>query len=70
MASDKTRGKRVDKLQIMVADEELERIDDWRFDNRAASRSAAVRSLIFLGMRFTETHPEEAAAYLKENDEA
>lgn len=39
--------KRVVKLQIMLNDSELEAIDDWRFENRAASRSAAVRELIF-----------------------
>jgi metal-responsive CopG/Arc/MetJ family transcriptional regulator len=39
--------KRVVKLQIMLNDRELEAIDDWRFENRAASRSSAVRALIF-----------------------
>lgn len=68
MTTQETRGKRVEKLQIMVADEELEHIDDWRFDNRAPSRSAAIRMLVLLGMQFTERYPDEASAFLKEND--
>lgn len=68
MSDRENRGKRIDKLQIMVSDEELAGIDDWRFRNRAASRSAAVRTLILLGIQFAATHPEEAEAYLREGD--
>jgi len=60
------RGKRVEKLQIMVADEELEQIDDWRFDNRAPSRSAAIRTLILLGMRYCERHGDEVKSFLND----
>lgn len=56
----KQRGKRVDKLQIMVADSEVEDIDNWRFDNRLPNRASAVRHLIYLGMAYWEAHPEEA----------
>lgn len=68
MSGQDPRGKRVEKLQIMVADEELERIDDWRFENRSPSRSAAIRTLILLGMQYSGTHRSEASAFLKESD--
>lgn len=68
MSDQQGRGKRVEKLQIMVADEELARIDDWRFENRAPSRSAAIRTLILLGMRFSEAHSDEATQFIAEND--
>lgn len=58
--------KRVEKLQIMVADSEIEQIDDWRFENRAPSRSAAIRSLIFLGLAYARANPEEAKAALED----
>jgi metal-responsive CopG/Arc/MetJ family transcriptional regulator len=55
--------KRVVKLQIMLNDSELEAIDDWRFENRAASRSAAVRALIFESLeRWQEGHAEDGKA--------
>ena len=57
--------KRVEKLQIMVADSELALIDNWRFENRHPNRSAAVRALIFLGMEFAKSRPDDAAAVLK-----
>lgn len=62
--------KRVEKLQIMVADSELEMIDDWRFENRAASRSAAIRSLIYLGIELSKGDPKKAEDLLKTLDRA
>lgn len=62
--------KRVEKLQIMVADSELAMIDDWRFENRAASRSAAIRSLIFLGLELSKAEPDLAAKLLEALDKA
>ncbi len=62
--------KRVEKLQIMVADSELSMIDDWRFENRAASRSAAIRSLIYLGLELTKSNPEQVGKLLEQLDRA
>lgn len=42
--------KRLYKMQLMLTDSELQEIDDWRFENRAESRSAAVRQLIKAGL--------------------
>ena len=44
-------GKRAERLQIMLTDEEARRVEEWRFENRMPSRSAAVRALMNLGLR-------------------
>lgn len=44
------RGKRTEKIQIMLDDDELATIDDWRFENRVPSRAAAIRELIRRGL--------------------
>jgi hypothetical protein len=42
-----TRGER---LQIMLTDDELAALDDWRFSKRMPSRAAAVRELLKRGL--------------------
>ena len=42
-----TRGER---LQIMLTEEELKALDDWRFTRRMPSRAAAVRELLKRGL--------------------
>ncbi len=42
-----SRGER---LQIMLTDEELAALDDWRFAKRMPSRAAAVRELLKRGL--------------------
>lgn len=42
-----TRGER---LQLMLAPEELEAIDDWRFTRRMPTRAAAIRELLKRGL--------------------
>jgi hypothetical protein len=44
---DLTRGER---LQIMLTEEELKALDDWRFSRRMPSRAAAVRELLKRGL--------------------
>ena len=39
------------RLQIMLSDEELEAIDNWRFQQRMPSRAAAIRQLLNVGLR-------------------
>jgi hypothetical protein len=41
-----TRGER---LQIMLTDDELAALDNWRFEKRMPSRAAAVRELLKRG---------------------
>ena len=45
--TDLARGER---LQIMLAGEELEALDNWRFDKRMPSRASAVRELLKRGL--------------------
>jgi hypothetical protein len=45
--SELTRGTR---LQIMLTDEELQALDNWRFDKRMPSRASAVRELLKRGL--------------------
>jgi hypothetical protein len=45
--SDLNRGER---LQIMLTEEELKALDDWRFSRRMPSRASAVRELLRLGL--------------------
>lgn len=39
------------RLQIMLSEDELKAIDDWRFRQRMPSRAAAIRQLIQVGLR-------------------
>ena len=41
---------REERLQIMLSPEELEAVDNFRFQNRMPSRAAAVRELFRLGL--------------------
>jgi hypothetical protein len=45
--NDLSRGER---LQIMLTEEELRLLDDWRFDRRMPSRASAVRELLRRGL--------------------
>jgi hypothetical protein len=46
--SDLSRGER---LQLMLSPEELEVIDNWRFEARMPSRAAAIRELLKRGLQ-------------------
>ena len=41
---------RAERLQIMLTDDELKAVDDWRFKIRMPSRAAAVRELLKRGL--------------------
>jgi hypothetical protein len=43
-------SNRDERLQIMLTDEELRILDDWRFDRRMPSRAAAIRELLKRGL--------------------
>ena len=45
--NDLTRGER---LQIMLTSEELQALDNWRFEKRMPSRAAAIRELLKRGL--------------------
>jgi hypothetical protein len=41
---------RAERLQIMLTDDELAVIDDWRFERRMPSRASAIRELLKRGL--------------------
>jgi hypothetical protein len=43
-------ASRAERLQIMLTEDELVALDDWRFARRMPSRAAAVRELLRLGL--------------------
>ena len=47
MSDTNNRGER---LQIMLTEEELRVLDDWRFSRRMPSRAAAIRELLTRGL--------------------
>ncbi len=50
--------KRSEKLQLLLDEEELKAIDDWRFAHRLPSRAAALRELLRRGLLATPVHGE------------
>lgn len=50
ISEDGSTSKRVERLQIMITDVELNALEDWRFKARMPSRSAAVRELLRRGL--------------------
>jgi hypothetical protein len=46
--SNLSRGER---LQIMLSPEEVQALDDWRFEARMPSRAAAIRELLNRGLQ-------------------
>ena len=53
--------KRAERLQVMLTAEEVRLVEEWRFENRMPSRSAAVRALMNLGLRARSTVVDETA---------
>ena len=45
-----TELKRPERLQIMLTEDELKALDDWRFVRRMPSRAAAIRELLKRGL--------------------
>lgn len=48
-----------EKVQIMVPPSLIQQIDDWRFANRVASRSRAMRSLMEIALSEERGHPDD-----------
>ncbi len=54
-------GKRAERLQVMLTIDEVRRVEEWRFENRMPSRSAAVRALMNLGLHAGAPLVDESA---------
>ena len=48
------KQKRSQRLLVMLTDDELKIVDEWRFQMRMPSRAAAIRELIRLGLTVRE----------------
>jgi hypothetical protein len=42
--------KRAERLQVMLTQDELQALDDWRFTARMPSRASAIRELLKRGL--------------------
>jgi len=66
---------RQNRIPFMMSDVELKAVDDWRFENRIATRAEAIRRLCQMGLifsSFTEffgRNGKELADYLHKVDE-
>jgi hypothetical protein len=54
--------KRGERLQIMLTDDELSALDDWRFAARMPSRAAAIRELLKRGLAAEGISAQQARA--------
>jgi metal-responsive CopG/Arc/MetJ family transcriptional regulator len=52
--------KRETRLQIMLDDDELSAIDDWRFRQRMPSRASAIRELLRIALQIATDGPADA----------
>jgi hypothetical protein len=59
-------NNRGERLQIMLTEEELRILDDWRFSRRMPSRAAAVRELLTRGLAAEGFLRSEAGARSKD----
>jgi hypothetical protein len=61
-----TSREREERLQIMLAHDELKAIDDFRFNYRLPSRAAAIRELLKRGLEAHDTGPASANSRSKD----
>ena len=57
---------RGERLQIMLTEDELRILDDWRFSRRMPSRASAVRELLTRGLAAEGFQHSEAGARSKD----
>lgn len=61
------RGKRAERLQVMLTLDEACRVETWRQENGLPSRSSAVRALLTVGLQLQEAASEPAGENRGEN---
>jgi hypothetical protein len=66
MGLEMTSREREERLQIMLAQEELKAIDDFRFKFRLPSRAAAIRELLKRGLSAADTGPATSQSRSKD----
>ncbi|WP_155268882.1 hypothetical protein [Brucella intermedia] len=66
--SEEEAQKKTERLHMLMTPDELELVDDWRYANRIATRSEAIRRLVQSGLALETTAPrvvEELERLLK-----
>jgi hypothetical protein len=59
-------NNRGERLQVMLTEDELRILDDWRFSRRMPSRAAAVRELLTRGLAAEGLSKSEAGSRSKD----
>jgi hypothetical protein len=57
---------RAERLQIMLTQEELAALDDWRFAHRMPSRASAVRELLKRGLSAEGYGPTDTSRHSRD----
>jgi hypothetical protein len=61
MSNTRTRPKKEERVQFLTTAEQLQALEDWRFENRIGSQGEAIRQLIELGMQVQPVRQSNAA---------
>jgi hypothetical protein len=61
MSNTHTRPKKEERVQFLTTAEQLQALEDWRFENRIGSQGEAIRQLIDLGMQVQPVRQSNAA---------
>ena len=58
MARAKLGDSESKRLQMVITEDELKAVEDWRFKNRVQSKSDAIRRLVQIGLRMDREMPK------------
>lgn len=64
--ADMSEVNREERLQVMLTENELTALDDWRFARRMPSRAAAIRELLKRGLAADGMAPNEGRTRSKD----
>lgn len=56
------------RLQMVITEDELKAIEDWRFAERVQSKSEAIRRLVQIGLHYVAYADDLAETFLKSRD--
>lgn len=62
--------QRENRIHMYLSNEERDAIDDWRYANRVATRSEAIRRLCQIGLTFDQSRSDLVATYMTAQDAA
>lgn len=68
MARPKLGDSESKRLQMVITEDELQAIENWRFANRVQSKSEAIRRLVQIGLHYVANADSLTEAFLKSRD--